>query len=148
MSVTFLMIPILTLTPPTPLPSFTSFFPEPDQLNTVEIIEPTRPLPTFSFRQDEARTDLKEIVRCYLQEGGGIPREEPSNLPFTNFEPIQPLQEETESRGEKMIKSVGRTKPTTVAGKASWDVRKAKKARQQLVKVDQSLDNALSGFGW
>jgi len=142
------MIPILTLTPPTPLPSFTSFFPKPDHPKIFEIVEPTKPLPTFSFRQDQARTDLKEIVRCYLQEGGGILREESSNLPFTNFEPIQPLQEETESRGEKVIISVGRTKPTTVAGKAGWDTRKAKKARQQLVKVDQSLDNALSGFGW
>ncbi|GAA5899426.1 uncharacterized protein JCM6883_005216 [Sporobolomyces salmoneus] len=146
MSVTFLMIPILTLTPPTPLPSssplsfsFTASFP---RINSSGVTDETNdPSP----REDRARSDVKEIVRSYLQGGGGGGDPCPS-LPFTNLEVIRsPVQVFVDEREVSVKVSTEKVKKP---GRAGWVTRKRARKAERLVKVDQKLDCALSQLGW
>ncbi|GAA6010170.1 hypothetical protein JCM11491_005374 [Sporobolomyces phaffii] len=166
-SVSFLMIPILTLTPPTPLPS-----PDPSRSPTFEshLVAsgyssqrghtwandepqwtpgtlgggPKFPVIGCRADQDPARVaaDVTAVVEsCLLAEGRRRERPLRTDKPFANLERVRTANGDGDD-GRTRTGSDG--KQWRKAGKAS---RKAKKV-QELVRVDNKLHEALSGFGW
>ncbi|GAA5856143.1 hypothetical protein JCM5353_005945 [Sporobolomyces roseus] len=118
MSVIFIMIPTLTLTPPTPLP-------------------PPSPLastPSFVFEEfQQEEPSFKQILNLYF---GRQPV-----LPFTNFELVHPVESEERDVVRK-IEKVARP------SRKGWQVRKKAKRAKTVARVEKKLESALEGLGW
>ncbi|GAA5877191.1 hypothetical protein JCM16303_006196 [Sporobolomyces ruberrimus] len=158
MSVTFLMIPILTLTPPTPLPlsSPIRFSSRPLPLEHVsrqvdvglgclgtETSSRSSTGPdSSSSRQYTARSDLERVVECYLEGGRGGRR--PLSLPFMNFELVRPVPPRVVRDEEKPRLA----KEGTKQSRRTWNAMKKAKKAKQVIRVDQKLEAALGGLGW
>ncbi|GAA5957530.1 hypothetical protein JCM3765_001171 [Sporobolomyces pararoseus] len=141
MSVQFLMIPILTRTPPTPVPHSCSFasteleIPRPTAEELASRVEPHSIL-------TQARSDVKEIVRNYLQGGGGGR----GTLPFTNFEVVEQAQYEMDVLTQVGTKSMEEMRK--IRGRSGWNARRRADKAKKVLRVDQKLESALSGLGW
>ncbi|GAA5923085.1 uncharacterized protein JCM15063_003525 [Sporobolomyces koalae] len=144
MSVTFIMIPTLVLTPPTPV--YHSSFEFTLDLSSTLLQGPDTDEVKFVDRTPRTRAPNTElpVAERYASRSFAFA--------FSNLELVSPALVERDSKVDKARAQTH--KRTTVPfgsnsskGKSKGRKR-AERRTQQIVKVDRKLDLALNGLGW